>query len=97
MDRKSKPIKKQEKLVSRNLKRKRIFLETENFDIMKILQQSIAERNSPKKKLKASPQKQVPCNLFNDAPAIVFKEEEAKKIDRPEIRKVSWFDVDWIC
>jgi hypothetical protein len=26
----------------------------------------------------------------------VFKEEEAKKIDRPEIRKVSWFDVDWI-
>lgn len=68
-------------MVSSNLKRKRIFLETENFDIMKILQQSIAERNSPKKKLKASPQKKVPCNLFNDAPAILFKEEETKKIE----------------
>lgn len=49
IDRKHKPIKKQEKLVNRNLKRKRIFLEKENFDIMKILQQSIAERTSPKK------------------------------------------------
>lgn len=38
--RKSKPIKKQEKLVSENLKRKRIFLEEENFDIINVLQSS---------------------------------------------------------
>lgn len=69
VDRKSKPIKKQEKLVCRNLKRKRIFLENENFDIMKILQQSIAERNSPKKqRTKATPQK--PVNLVSEAPVL---------------------------
>jgi len=37
VDRKSKPIKKQEKLVSENLKRRRIFLEQENFDILSVL------------------------------------------------------------
>lgn len=91
MDRKSKPIKKQEKLISRNLKRKRIYLENENFDIMKILQQSIAERSSPKKQQKLkTPQKPVPANLFNDVPTIVYQAEEAKKIEqRPELRKVS--------
>jgi len=36
-DRKSKPIRKQERVVSYNLKKKRIFLEEENFDIMTIL------------------------------------------------------------
>jgi hypothetical protein len=40
IDRKSKPIKKQEKLVSENLKRKRIFLEEENFDILSVLHSS---------------------------------------------------------
>ena len=40
IDRKSKPIKKQEKLVSENLKRRRIFLEEENFDILSILYSS---------------------------------------------------------
>ena len=40
IDRKSKPIKKQEKLVSENLKRKRIFLEEENFDILSVLHTS---------------------------------------------------------
>lgn len=63
---------------------------------MKILQQSIAERSSPKKqKSKVSPQKQVAVNLFNDTPAIVYKKEESKKIERPEQRKVSWFDAKW--
>ncbi len=38
IDRKSKPIKKQEKYVNENLKRKRIFLEQENFDILSVLQ-----------------------------------------------------------
>jgi len=37
IDRKSKPIKKQEKIISDNLKRKRIFLEQENFDILNVL------------------------------------------------------------
>ncbi len=37
IDRRSKPIKKQEKLVNENLKRKRIFLEQENFDILSVL------------------------------------------------------------
>ena len=37
IDRKSKPIKKQEKIVADNLKRKRIFLEQENFDILNVL------------------------------------------------------------
>lgn len=37
IERKNKPIKKQEKIINRNLKRKRIYLENENFDIMKIL------------------------------------------------------------
>jgi hypothetical protein len=40
IDRRSKPIKKQEKIVSQNLKKKRIFLEEENFDIMSILKQA---------------------------------------------------------
>lgn len=40
IDRKSKPIKKQEKLVSENLKRKRILLEEENFDILSVLHNS---------------------------------------------------------
>lgn len=68
IDRKHKPIKKQEKIVNRNLKRKRIFLENENFDIMKILQQSIAEKTSPKKaRQKNSPLKNVKMNLFNES------------------------------
>lgn len=37
IDRKSKPIKKQEKIISNNLKKKRIYLETENFDIFNVL------------------------------------------------------------
>lgn len=64
IDRKCKPIRKQEKAVCANLKRKRIFLEQENFDIMKILQQSMEERNSPKKR-RLSPHF-VPPNLFDD-------------------------------
>lgn len=40
IDRRSKPIKKQEKLVSANLKRKRIYLEMENFDIINVLKQA---------------------------------------------------------
>jgi hypothetical protein len=40
IDRRSKPIKKQEKIVSQNLKKKRTFLEEENFDIMSILKQA---------------------------------------------------------
>lgn len=37
IDRKSKPIKKEEKIVCDNLKRKRIFLDAENFDILSVL------------------------------------------------------------
>lgn len=37
IDRRSKPIRKQERVISHNLKRKRILLENENFDIISIL------------------------------------------------------------
>lgn len=37
IDRRSKPIRKQEKSVSESLKKRRIFLEEENFDILDIL------------------------------------------------------------
>lgn len=40
IDRKSKPIKKEEKIVYENLKRKRIFLDAENFDILSVLYNS---------------------------------------------------------
>lgn len=54
--------------MNRNLKRKRIFLENENFDIMKILKQSIAEKASPKKaRQRNSPLKNVKMNLFNES------------------------------
>ena len=41
ISRKSKTIKKQEKIVNDNLKRKRIHLEREKFDIMSVLRQSM--------------------------------------------------------
>lgn len=41
IDRRSKPIRKQERLVSHNLKRKRILLDHENFDIISILKKAI--------------------------------------------------------
>lgn len=40
IDRRSKPIKKQEKLVSQSLKKKKIFLEQENYDILQLLQKN---------------------------------------------------------
>jgi len=40
IDRRSKPIKKQEKIVNHNLKKKKIFLEEENFDILSLLQKN---------------------------------------------------------
>lgn len=39
IDRRSKPIKKQTKITSESLKKKKIFLEKENFDILSLLQQ----------------------------------------------------------
>lgn len=39
--RRSKPIKKQEKIINHNLKRKKIFLDKENFDIVGVLQQAL--------------------------------------------------------
>ncbi len=41
IDRRHKPIRKQERLVTQNLKKKRIFLEAENFDIIKILKKAV--------------------------------------------------------
>ena len=40
IDRRSKPIRREERVISNNLKKKRIFLEEENFDIMSILKQA---------------------------------------------------------
>ena len=40
IDRRSKPIKKQSKLVGEQLKRKKIYLEEENFDILALLRQN---------------------------------------------------------
>ena len=52
IDRRSKPIKKQEKVLNHNLKKKSLFLEEENFDILTLL-----SRNQPptiKSELKSS-------------------------------------------
>jgi hypothetical protein len=59
IDRKSKPIKKEEKIVHENLKRKRIHLDSENFDILSVL------HNSHAQKLNSAEQK---CNgmLYNN-------------------------------
>ena len=40
IDRRSKPIRKQEKIVNQNLKKKNIYLEEENFDILSLLQKN---------------------------------------------------------
>lgn len=40
IDRRSKPIRKQEKMVNLNLKKKNIYLEEENFDILSLLQKN---------------------------------------------------------
>lgn len=45
ISRKSKVIRKQEKIVNENLKRKRIYLEREGFDVMSVLRQT-AEANA---------------------------------------------------
>lgn len=37
IDRRSKPIKKQEKIISGNLKKRNVYLEEENFDILTLL------------------------------------------------------------
>jgi len=44
--RRSKPIKKQEKIINQNLKRKRIFLDKENFDIVGVLQQALRTQHA---------------------------------------------------
>lgn len=44
--RKSKSIKKQERLVNNNLKRKRIYLDVENFDILSVLHSATQTRKS---------------------------------------------------
>lgn len=41
ISRRSKVIRKQEKIVNENLKRKRIYLEKSNFDLMSILRKSL--------------------------------------------------------
>lgn len=51
IDRRSKPIRKEERVVSNNLKKKRIFLEEDNFDIMSILKQAAKIQSLDHKKL----------------------------------------------
>lgn len=46
ISRKSKVIRKQEKIVNENLKRKRIYLERENFDLMSVLRKSLEPENN---------------------------------------------------
>ena len=46
VDRRSKPIKKQEKIVNKNLKKKNINLEEENFDILTLLQKNSNQINT---------------------------------------------------
>ena len=41
IDSRSKPIRKQERIISHNLKKKRILLDQENFDIISILKQAV--------------------------------------------------------
>lgn len=41
IDSRSRPIRKQERIISHNLKKKRILLDQENFDIISILKQAV--------------------------------------------------------
>lgn len=51
ISRRSKVIRKQEKIVNENLKRKRIYLERENFDLMSFLRNSLEVADSQKSML----------------------------------------------
>jgi len=48
ISRRSKVIRKQERIVNDNLKRKRIYLERENFDLMSFLRNSLEAADSQK-------------------------------------------------
>jgi len=57
---------------------------------MKILQQSMAERNSPRKQ--RSPQKPAPANIFDEVPKVVVNPaEEQKKLEAPKVEKMVSF------
>lgn len=57
IDRRSKPIRKKERFISHNLKRKRIYLEQENFDIISILKEAARTGNSSEKNQSSSQSK----------------------------------------
>ena len=55
IDNRSKPIRKQERIIAHNLKKKRILLDQENFDIISILKQAVrCCSNSSEKKSSAA-------------------------------------------
>ena len=71
ISRRSKVIRKQEKIVNENLKRKRIYLERENFDLMSFLRNSLEAADSqmaavPQQVAPAAPQKMTKPRTASD-------------------------------
>jgi hypothetical protein len=81
IDRKSKPIKKYEKVVNESLLRKNIFLEQENFDILTLLKRGYFKEEdnnfgSPLKEFN-SPEFQMPLNIQRGRPLKSDKDRKA--------------------
>lgn len=77
IDRRSKPIKKQEKIVNDNLKKKAIFLDEENFDILTLLQ----KKQTVEKKPVSPVSFQEPMNIVKSKP---LKSEKDRLLSQRE-------------
>lgn len=85
IDRRSKPIKKHEATVSANLKRKRILLENENFDLVGVLKQAAKglDKRSPVGSQMARQQFGYKPVLHNE---LSFEAPKAKKASPQKVR-----------
>lgn len=82
VDRRSKPIKKQEKIVNKNLKKKNINLEEENFDILTLLQKNSNPLTRPEKQKAENNDIEFlqPLNLMKSKPLKSEKDRLNKEI-----------------
>lgn len=90
IDRKSKPIRKQTKVVNECLLKKKIFLEQENFDILTLLQQKQSQNNqkSENGKLNSENADKDSKNRRKSTKQPDLWEEPVKKLTKLEIRKI---------
>lgn len=80
IDRVNKPIRKNTKIVSENLNKKNIFLEQDNFDILKLLQ---SRQNDPKLEKVDTKKQRGAKRKFNDPEEFIPKEFNQK---RPQLK-----------